>query len=226
MNMNKVRNLSGERFGKMVAVKCVGRDRHKNARWLCKCDCGRTKIVSSRSLVNGNTKSCGCLETGKFINGFAKRHGGSAERLYRVWGGMRNRCYDKNRQEYPSYGGRGIRICDEWLHDYGAFRRWAYENGFDPGATGYECSIDRIDPDGDYSPENCRWIPMSEQTWNRRDTWCLEYRGRRMTLVDASLVHGVAMSTIRTRIKRGWSVERAIETPARRMSSGNVSTVA
>lgn len=226
MDCGRIKNLTGKRFGKLVASKCVGKDRHNNAVWLCRCDCGREKTVASRSLVSGNTRSCGCLETGRFINGLGgKRHGGSNERLYRVWGGMRNRCYDENRPEYPNYGGRGIRVCDEWLHDYAAFRKWAYENGFDPDLSGYECSIDRIDVNGDYRPDNCRWIPMSEQGWNTRRIGMIEYRGEPMTLVEASGLYGIAAKTIKGRLKRGWPVERAVETPARKLSNGNVSTV-
>lgn len=227
IHMEKVRNLAGQRFGKLVAVECVGRDRHRNALWLCRCDCGREKIVVSRSLVNGNSKSCGCLETGRFMNGVGRiMHGGSGERLYRVWGGMRNRCYDKNRPEYPNYGGRGIRVCDEWLHDYSAFRDWAYANGYDPSLSGKECSIDRIDVDGDYCPENCRWVSMKVQTFNKRNTHRIEYRGKMISLTEASELCGIVPNTISERIKRGWPVEKAIETPARKLSSGNASRVA
>ena len=226
IHMEKVRNLEGQRFGKLVAVECVGRDRHKNALWLCRCDCGREKVVVSRSLVSGNSKSCGCLETGRFMNGVGRiMHGGSGERLYRVWGGMRNRCYDKNRPDYPNYGGRGIRVCDEWLHDYSAFRDWAYANGYDPSLSGKECSIDRIDVDGDYCPENCRWVSMKVQTFNKRNTHRIEYRGKMITLTEASELCGIIPNTISERIKRGWPVEKAIETPARKLSSGNASRV-
>ena len=136
---------------------------------------------------------------------------------------MRNRCYDKNRREYPNYGGRGIRVCDEWLHDYAAFRRWAYDNGFDPSLSGYECSIDRIDVNGDYCPENCRWVPMSDQMRNTRQVRIVNYRGASMTLVEASRLFGVAAGTIRNRLNRGWAAEPAVETPARKLSNGNVS---
>lgn len=225
--MRRVLDLTGQRFGKLVAIKCVGQDKHKNALWMCKCDCGRTKTVASRSLVGGSTKSCGCLETGKFINSIGKQmHGCSGDRLYRVWGGMRNRCYDKNRREYPNYGGRGIRVCDEWLHDFAAFRDWAYANGYDPSLPGSECSIDRIDVDGDYCPSNCRWVPMSVQSFNKQNTVSVVYKGEALTLVEASRLFGVIPGTISARIKRGWSAERAIETPARRLSSGNASRVA
>lgn len=224
--MKKVRDLTGQRFGKLVAVKCVGRDRHKNALWLCDCDCGRTKVIPSRSLVQGRSKSCGCLETGEFINATERHmHGGSGERLYRVWGGMRNRCYDRHRREYPNYGGRGIKVCDEWLHDYAAFRDWAYSNGYDPSLPGKECSIDRIDVDGDYCPSNCRWVTMKDQSFNKTTTRKVEYKGRLLTLVEASSLYGISPGTISQRIKRGWQIDKAIETPARRLSSGNASRV-
>ena len=139
---------------------------------------------------------------------------------------MRNRCYDKNRKCYPSYGGRGIKVCDEWLHDYAAFREWAMRSGYDPNAPRGMCTLDRIDNDGDYCPENCRWVSMDVQRWNKHDSWKLEYKGKVINLREASLVAGITENTIRCRIKRGWSVERAIEQPARRLSNGNASRVA
>lgn len=226
VDMRRVKNLTGQRFGKLVALRCVGKDRHNNAVWLCRCDCGCEKEIVSRALVSGSSRSCGCLETGKFINGKPHRHGGSGERLYRVWGDMRNRCYDKNRKCYPSYGGRGIKVCDEWLHDYAAFREWAMRSGYDPNAPRGACTLDRIDNDGDYCPENCRWVSMDVQRWNKHDSWKLEYKGKVINLREASLVAGITENTIRCRIKRGWSVERAIEQPARRLSNGNASRVA
>lgn len=221
--MRRVKDLSGQRFGKLVALRCVGKDRHNNAIWLCRCDCGSQKRVVSRALVCGSTTSCGCRERGMFINGIPRRHGGSGEALYRVWSGMRNRCYDANRKKYPNYGGRGIKVCPEWLHDYGAFRAWAYAHGYDPSLPGWECSIDRIDVDGDYSPVNCRWVSMAEQAKNKRNAVRLNYRGRVIGTEEAERIGGIAYTTIRSRIKRGWSVERAIEQPARVFKSGNAS---
>ena len=187
---------------------------------------GNYREVVSRALVNGSTKSCGCIGHGKFRNKFAEKHGGSKERLYRVWGCMLNRCYDPNRSEYKNYGGRGIKVCDEWKNSYKSFREWAYSNGYDQSLSGRECSLDRVDPDGDYEPCNCRWVSMDEQAWNKRDTAWLNYRGRRITYGEAEKIGGIAASTIRGRIERGWTTERAIEQPARKFKCGNASRTA
>lgn len=207
----------------MVALEPIGQDKHKNVIWRCKCDCGNIHEVVSRSLVNGSSKSCGCLGHGKFRNKTTEKHGYSKERLYRVWGCMLNRCYDPNRSEYKNYGGRGIKVCNEWKNSYKAFREWAYSNGYDKSLSGRECSLDRVDSDGDYEPGNCRWISMSEQAWNKRDTVWLNYRGRSITFGEAEKIGGIAASTIRGRLKRGWTTERAIEQPVRKFKNGNVS---
>ena len=226
MQMNKVKDLTGQRFGNLVARSIVGQDKHKNVVWLCDCDCGRTHEVVSRALVNGSVNSCGCIKRGKFRNKRAENHGGSKERLYRIWGCMLNRCYDPNRPEFRSYGGRGIEVCGEWRNSYRAFREWAHTNGYDPKLPGNKCTLDRIDVDGNYEPSNCRWIPMSEQCLNKQDTVRIDYRGKLITIQEAERIGGIAASTIRSRLGRGWSVIDAIEKPARVFKCGNVSRTA
>lgn len=226
MDIKKVRDLTGQRFGKLVARSIVGQDKHKNVIWLCDCDCGRTHEVVSRALVNGSVKSCGCIGHGEFRNKRHEKHGGSNERLYRVWGCMLNRCYDSNRSEYQNYGGRGIEVCDEWRNSYATFRSWAYSNGYDPSLSGRDCSLDRIDTNGNYEPSNCRWVTMLEQSRNKRETVWLNYRGRLITIPEAEGINGIARKTIYSRIHSGWSVEDAIEKPARKFKCGNVSRTA
>jgi hypothetical protein len=221
--MGKVRDLTGQRFGKLTVIEPVGKDKYTNVIWRCKCDCGNYHDTVSRSLINGSCKSCGCLNHGEFRGKAIERHGCSKERLYRVWTDVLNRCYDKNKGCYKSYGGRGIAVCEEWRNSYMAFREWAYATGYDPAKPGKECSLERIDVDGNYCPENCKWITVQEQAWNKRDTVWLDYRGERITLLDASRIGGICQSTIRNRIRTGWSVERAIEQPARRFKNGNAS---
>lgn len=226
MYIKKVRDLTGQRFGKLVARSIVGQDKHKNVIWLCDCDCGQTHEVVSRALVNGHVNSCGCMGHGEFRSKRQEKHGGSKERLYGVWGGMLNRCYDPNRTEFSNYGGRGIEVCDEWRNSYAAFRSWAYANGYDPALPGKDCSLDRIDTDGNYEPSNCRWVTMLEQSRNKRETVWLNYRGRLITIPEAEEISGIAQSTIRSRLYNGWSVENALEKPARVFKSGNVSRTA
>lgn len=163
--MGKFNDLTGQRFGKLTVIKRVGSDCHKNALWLCECDCGSgTTIVPGTKLVLGKIKSCGCYRS----NVLATIH----KKYFDPWvkylaihklGAMKARCYDRSREDYPRYGGRGITICDEWLNDPLLFAKWSLENGYKPGL-----SIDRIDNNKGYSPDNCRWIPLNKQSSNRR----------------------------------------------------------
>jgi hypothetical protein len=161
-----VKDITGQRFGLLTVKEFTGIGEHGGSYWLCKCDCGGTIITSSHSLIGGNTKSCGCLQAES--RHLRKKHGGKGTRRYGVWKGMKCRCYTKSSSSYKHYGARGIKVCDEWVHDYQAFHDWAFANGYDPKAPTYECTIDRIDPNGNYEPSNCRWVDMKAQNANRR----------------------------------------------------------
>ena len=167
--MGKIIDLIGQRFGRLVVVDKCGKDKNgKNTIWLCKCDCGGTTRATSTHLRNGHTQSCGCLAYEKRIKGgmdtrFTVKHNLSRTRLYRIWSGMKSRCYNPNAPKYNLYGGRGIFICNEWLQDFKAFYDWAMLNGYDDKLT-----IDRIDNDKGYTSYNCRWVTIAEQNKNRR----------------------------------------------------------
>ena len=175
--MRKREDLIGKRFGRLTVMELGGVKRN-HAQWLCLCDCGLTTLSYAYQLNNGSKKSCGCLrieEACKHIppakrgeENPAFKHGGKSggiERLYTTWWNMLKRCDTPSANRYENYGGRGIRVCDEW-RDYATFRSWAHENGYydqsEDLSRGEKLSIDRIDPDGNYEPGNCRWITLSE----------------------------------------------------------------
>lgn len=217
--MAVVKDLTGKRFGRLVAVSCVGRTTNGNAKWLCRCDCGGTKIVASWGLVSGNTQSCGCIKAEQNKEMFTK-HGdaahGKRNRLYRIWAGAKTRCYNQRQQNaFRKYGAKGVQMCDEWRNSYESFKLWALENGYDDSLT-----LDRVDPAGPYSPENCRWATQKQQQNNRTNNRRIEFNGHTKTLAEWADATGFTKSTIEHRLSRGWSVTETLQTPMRVVKSG------
>ena len=171
-------DLQGQRFGRLTAISCTDMKQNGNYLWRCSCECGNEVVVKADHLRRGDTQSCGCLNIGR-QKGIPKKHGYACndkrERLYTVWAAMKTRCENPNHVHYRHYGGRGIKVCAEWA-DYVVFRAWALANGYDPLAAKGQCTIDRIDVDGDYCPENCRWVSMKIQCRNRRAKSAKEHR--------------------------------------------------
>lgn len=194
--MKKYRDLTGMKFGKLTAITPVneklGSGHHK--RWICNCECGNTTIVSSDHLIKGETQSCGC-----------RNHGKSNTRIFRIWKNMKRRCNDPTDEQYRRYGGRGIKVCDEWHKDFMKFYNWSMENGYSD-----KLSIDRINNDKGYCPENCRWTTMKIQANNTSRNTRVKYNGETHTIAEWSDITEIKQNTITYRLKRGWSVERAL----------------
>lgn len=155
--MGKLIDLTGKRFGRLTVIERVNgtvvRGKSPKVFWRCKCDCGNIREIDGYSLRSGNTQSCGCI----FMETITK-HGGYGERLYKIWSQMKERCNNPHNKHYSYYGGKGVAVCEEWT-EYAPFRDWSIKNGYSGGL-----SIDRIDPNKGYSPDNCRWITISENS--------------------------------------------------------------
>lgn len=165
-------DLTGRTFGSLTVTSAETTYRG-STKCICNCACGKTIEVYASRLLRGDMKSCGCMNPAAAAAHKPRNrnngHKTKNERLYQVWGGIKQRCYNPKRIGYEYYGGRGIKVCDEWLQSYEAFRDWAYSSGYDENAARGQCTIDRIDVDGNYCPENCRWISMAEQNKNKRN---------------------------------------------------------
>lgn len=210
-----IKDLTGQRFGRLVVIKRAA-NKKRAVCWECLCDCGKTHIVRSTELCSGKTKSCGCLNKENTIQRNTK-HGGktraNADRLYYVWQKMRLRCCDEKDKSYKNYGGRGISVCDEWRNDYAAFKAWALANGYNENAKRGQCTLDRIDVNGNYCPENCRWVSMAEQQQNKRNNRLITYNGETRTMAEWARFIGISAGTLHNRLKK-WGVEKALSTPA------------
>ena len=209
--MRKNEDLTNQKFGRLLALKYYGKSKDNRSIWTCKCDCGNIINVMSKSLKSGNTKSCGCLHREMMQNRKGNKcnfykHGKTNTRLFYIWQGMKHRCYNVLDKHYKFYGGKGIKVCDEWLEDFINFYNWAITNGYREDLT-----IDRIDVNGNYEPENCRWATAKEQANNRSNNRFVTYNEETHTLSEWSKITGIKSDTLLKRINLyKWSIQRAL----------------
>lgn len=207
----RFKNLTGQKFGRLTVKYHYGKNKHSHNLWYCECECGGHAIVDTNALRSGDTKSCGCLAKELTIKR-STTHGKTKHKLYRIYAHMKERCYSENSQDYEYYGGRGIKICDEWLLDFENFYQWAINSGYTEGLT-----IDRIDVNGNYEPSNCRWTTMKKQNNNKRSNIIIEFDGKAHTLKEWSEILGIKYNTLYTRVvMRGWTIEKAFTSKVRK----------
>ena len=188
-------DLTGQEFGSLKVLRYVGNNKHRQSMFECECSCkNKTRIITmGGSLKNGNTKSCGCFKVAKCIDMHTK-HNLNNTKIYRIFYGIKDRCNNHKNHAYCNYGGRGIAICNEWKDDFQSFYNWSMANGYEEGLT-----IDRIDNDGNYCPENCRWTTRIEQQSNRRVNLYVYLNGKKMTITELARITGENRETLRRR---------------------------
>lgn len=201
-------DITFQKFGKLTAIKCLGKSKTTSGNdtyWLCKCECGNFAKTTITKLKSGHTRSCGCLKKRNESDNYIAK---SKTRLYRIWIGMKTRCFNVKAGNYKYYGAKGVTICKEWVGDDGFenFKKWSLENGYKDGLT-----IDRIDNEKEYSPDNCRWVTMKEQARNTSQVKMIEYNGENKSVPDWAESIGISAELLKKRIRDGWSIEKCIK---------------
>lgn len=208
-------SLVGKKYGKLTVIKPAGKSKCGARLWQCRCDCGNEVVVQTAQLNNGRKTNCGCVQRENFVKNISplahkankKYKNSSSSRIYNCWQGMIHRCENLSDEFFASYGGRGIKVCEEW-HNFDTFADWAMSNGYADNLT-----IDRINVDGNYCPENCRWATNKEQANNKRNTKYFEYEGKLNTLSQLAETFGVPYKRLYERVmKQNWDIERALTT--------------
>lgn len=195
-------DLSGMKFGRLTVLEFAF-NKSRRSYWKCKCECGNHKIIEGYKLKTGHTKSCGCLSRENFekLKNMSIKHNLCNTRLYRAWINMKNRCYNKKLKEYKNYGGRGIKVCDEWKNDFLVFYKWSIENGYSDDLT-----IDRIDVNGNYEPSNCRWTTIEIQANNKTNNHFITYNNQTLTINQWARKLNIPRETIKTRLGKKYPI--------------------
>lgn len=199
-------DLTNQRYGRLTIIK-YAYSKNDRKYWHCKCDCGNEKVISSHDIRLGRTKSCGCLKKENSAN-MLRTHGATDTRLYHIWCSMKQRCLKPTSNKHKkNYFDRGICICDEWTV-FENFQKWALENGYQDNLT-----IDRIDNNGNYCPENCRWVDYKTQANNKSSNRLITYNGETKTVAQWADKIGMKYNCLIMRLCNGWTVEEAITIP-------------
>lgn len=208
--MGKFIDLTDEQFDRL---KVIGRAENSSAgkvRWECECDCGGKTIAHGTDLRSGRSASCGCLQRERTANATTV-HAKNKTRLHQIWVGMKKRTTNEKDGSFHHYGGRGISVCAEWKDDFLEFYRWAMENGYADDLT-----IDRIENDKGYFPDNCRWATLEIQGRNRRSNRHITIARETKTLTEWAEQYGININTVLARTRLGWDIQSAITTPVRK----------
>ena len=204
--MSKLKDLTGQKFGKLTVIERAENDKRGNVQWLCECECGKKKVIRGYQLTNSKTKSCGCLVGHN--NGV---HYKTRTRLFNIWASMKQRCSDKNSNNYKNYGAKGVKVCDEWQNNFVAFSNWAKANGYNDKLT-----IDRIDNKKGYEPSNCRWVDMKTQQRNRSNNHLVTINGETKCVAEWCLIYPISPSAVWKRTDKGMDIVTAITKPSRK----------
>jgi hypothetical protein len=211
--MAKAIDHTGKRYGRLMAIRPIRQNKYGTMVWQCLCDCGNEVNVRGTDLTRGHTKSCGCSQreisrknlTAQLTTHGLSRNRGKKTKLHSVWTAMRQRCNNPKNAPYSNYGGRGILVCPEWKNDYRNFYDWAMANGYKEGL-----SIDRINNNGNYEPDNCRWATWSEQSINKRTNRLVTYKGETKPAGEWGRIFGINSDVLYQRLSNGWPVERVL----------------
>lgn len=213
--MSKVINIVGQCFNKLLVIERTSNDKWGNACWLCLCDCGSEIIVRTAYLKNNHTQSCGCLSIEKIVersikHGYKKR--GTTSRTYTSWQLMIQRCINPNNPAYKNYGGRGIKVCQQWRNSFENFLK-------DMGEAPNGLQLDRIKNDQGYCKKNCHWATSKQQNRNKRNNCLITYNGKTQCLIEWAEEIGINYQTLQSRLRQAWSIERMLKTPVRRLKN-------
>lgn len=198
-NINRVHDLTGQKFGRLTVIGIDTTKETRKTYWLCQCDCGKISSHRSDGLLSGRIKSCGCYKSEQDAIRVSKnhKHKQSGTRLYRIWQGIKERCHNENSPDFKNWGARGIKVCDEWKNSFEAFYQLAIENGYSENLT-----IDRIDNNNGYNPQNCKWSTSKEQSRNRRSNIDITIGNTTKTLTEWCEIFNLSYGTVNARYHR------------------------